>query len=140
MGTRNRNAGIVFVAGLALGYITSLFLPSDKRKSQKQALLSIKEKFPSGMLDELAVGLFGQSTQEMQTRLDDIITEFQKRFDDLRGSVESIDTKKYQKLVEDFSLEMQKNYDFSSDQVKQLKDFLESDYNAVAKPESKKWI
>ncbi|MCD8507761.1 hypothetical protein LRY58_05735 [Candidatus Woesebacteria bacterium] len=126
-------AGIAFAAGAAIGYVASLFLSTEERDKQKKKIVELTDKLPTEKVDELTTALFGKSTKEMKAKMDDVFADFQTRVDKVKKTAKSIDTKKYQQVVTDFVKEVQKTHDFSAEQVKQLQDFLKSDYKKVMK-------
>lgn len=121
----------VFGTGIALGYVVNLFMSNGAKSKQKAQIMKIKDGISLESLEEVTSNLFGKATKEMQDRMNTMLEDFQKKIDSIKDTTDSVDTKKYQKLVTDFTSNIQKDYDLSKEQAEKLGSFLKSDYQKV---------
>jgi len=121
----------IFGTGIAVGYVVNLFLSEGIKNKHKEQLMRIKEGISVETFEELTSNLFGKATKEMQQRMNEMLEQFQSRIESVKDTAESVDTKKYQKLVNDFTSSIQKDYELSKDQMEKLETFLKSDYQKV---------
>jgi hypothetical protein len=128
---------MIFITGLTAGYIVNLFMSSGVKNKHRQQLVEIKNRISPESFDEITTSLFGASTKEMATHMDEILSQFQEQVASIKAAADSFDRKKYQKLIDDFSDRMQSDYDFSTEQIERLRSFLKSDYQKVLQALSK---
>lgn len=93
--------------------------------------MQVKENISVEAFEEITSNLFGKATKEMQERMNAMLEQFQSKIESIKGTAESVDTKKYQKLVDNFTSSIQKDYELSKDQIEKLETFLKSDYQKV---------
>lgn len=125
----NKLVSVVSLAiGAALGYLAGIYTPAIKRfKGRRQ----LQEAIPDLDWDQLSNRVFGESTGELQTKLEKTIKSFQAKLLGIKHSAQLLSTQKYSRIVDDFVTELKKDKSFTRAQLDKLREYLENDYQLV---------
>jgi len=127
--------GVGVVAGAALGYVVSLLVSDPDKRKQKKKLNNKVEEIKGLLQQEDLVDrvgdVFDSTSSAAREKYEELVDDFAVRLSLFKGTLASIDDKKYRQVVADFVDDLQEDGEFSDEQLKKLKRYLRRDYKLI---------
>lgn len=126
---------MVFVAGLAAGYVASWFLPEDVKTRQRKMARKKADELKSILTDpderERVKDIFKERTQEAMGSYQQARETLMANLSSMRGSWEDINKDKYMEVVNQTIEEIRDNQALPMRQLNKLKQYFEADYKLL---------
>ncbi|MBD3250062.1 MAG: hypothetical protein GF381_00600 [Candidatus Pacebacteria bacterium] len=130
-----KKTGLALMAGMALGYLGSLFISSDTRRQHKQFVEQKATQLKDILTDEDPVkrvkAIFKKNTQEMRDKYQAIKQDLVTKLSQLKGALQDIDKKKYSQVLDRVLDKARRDQELSQAQLERLKQFLSQDFDRI---------
>jgi len=135
--------GLGILIGSVLGGIAATFLSPKSGKENReliaQKIQELKKSLEEQHIDDKVKEIYGEVTDEGKKLYVTAREEVQKKLDELKKTVDSIDKEKYTAIVEDVMKKLKTEYKTSTAKLGDLQDYFEAQWNKLtAKTEEKK--
>lgn len=124
----------LFIGAVAGALAGILYAPKSGKQIRKHVgkkLDELKEKFSEMELDKKAQDIFGTVSEEAKDQYLAVTKDLLEKLADLRDKVGEIDTKKYQKMVEEVLVDFKKKGDQSATVIGKMRKHLMADWQSL---------
>lgn len=134
---KKKKAGLLLLAGAALGYVGSLFV-SDKAKQKHKAMIEEKvEQLKSILTDDDPAqriqAIFKKNTAKVRAKYELIKQSLITKLAELKGTLQSIDKQKYEQVLNQVVDGAKKEQELTKTQIKKIKSYLLKDFDKIKK-------
>ncbi len=128
MAEKKNNFGAGILLGAAIGAVAALFLTpksgKENRKLAQQKLNELREFIESKEAEKRAREIFGNVSEQSKKMYEQMKVEMNSRMDQMKSAIDTFDTGKYQKVVDEILVNVRKQVEMSSEQVEKAKTYL----------------
>lgn len=132
-----KKGGLIFLAGMTLGYLGSFFMPAKSRKKQKKFIDQQTQKLKDIMTDQDPAqrikDIFKENTAQMKEKYENLKHELAQGLASLGGTVEDINKQKYSQVLNNVLKQAKQDKTLSQEQADKLKNYLEQDFEKIKK-------
>ena len=126
---------MIFLAGLAAGYIASWFLPEDMKSKQRKMAKKKMEALKTILTDpeerERIIDIFKERTDEALSQYQNARQMLMENLSEVKGSWQDIDKDKYMEVVANTIEQIRDDQSLPLRQLNKLKQYFEADYKLI---------
>ncbi len=124
----------LFIGALAGALAGIFYAPKSGKQTRKvlgKKLDELREKFSEMEIDKKVQDIFGQVSEEAKDQYLSVTKDLLEKLAKLKGRVEEIDTKKYQKMVEEVLEDFKKKGEESATVIGKMRKHLIADWQSL---------
>lgn len=125
------NIGMVFLTGLAAGYVASLLIPKDVQLRNRNRLMKMKKVLTDPDEQERIMDIFKDRTDEAVTSFQMAKDRLARNLSEMQNKFSDISKDKYIEAVEDALDYVAEYQELPTPQFNALKKYLEGDFRRI---------